>query len=217
MPKSSQRRTLSRALLLTAAVFIMMAGYYLGNQYATRQPFDPGSITLLPEPKPLPEFSLVDHSDEALTRESLEGRWTLIYIGYTYCPDICPTTLTRYAQVMNRLQGQPEVLKKTRVLFVSVDPARDTPERIREYVQFFNPDFVGATGNPDDLANLAKELALFYQIQPPDENGNYAVDHSAAVAIVDPQARLAGYINAVMDPQVIATDLARLVTHFSGL
>lgn len=206
---------LRRAVLVLLAVGTLLLGYYAGNQFS-HQRLDPGSVTLLPEFKPLPEFSLVDYNGEPFTRDSLQGKWHLVFFGYTYCPDICPTTLTRYTQVNNRLQEAPEVLGSTRVLFVSVDPKRDIPERLKEYVQFFNPEFLGATGDPEEIAQLAKAFALFYQVHEPDANGNYLIDHSAAVAIVNPNAELVGYFNAVMDPEVIASDFRRLVEFFGS-
>ena len=206
---------LRRAVLVLLAVLTLLLGYYAGNQFS-RQRLDPGSITLLPESRSLPEFSMVDYNGEPFTRDSLKGKWHLVFFGYTYCPDICPTTLTRYTQVANRLQEAPEVLADTRVLFVSVDPDRDVPARLREYVQFFNPEFLGATGSAEEITRLAKAFALFYQVHEPDANGNYLVDHSAAVAIVNPDAELVGYFNAVMDPEVIATDFRRLVEFFGS-
>jgi len=213
MQKRRMNTTLRRSLMVLIATAALVAGYYLGNQYQ-RQQFEPGSITMLPSPKPLPEFELISFGGSPFTRGNLEGKWHLVFFGYTYCPDICPTTLTRYAQVMNRLQEQPEIAEKTRVLFVSVDPERDTPQRLEEYVKFFNPDFLGATGDPAQIAALAKVLALFYQQHEPDANGNYLIDHSAAVAIIDPEARLVGYFSAVLDPIAISYDLGRLVEFY---
>jgi len=213
MTKRRMNPNLRRTLMVLFAAAALLAGYYLGNQYQ-RERFEPGSITLLPSPKPLPEFDLVGFGDAPFTLADLQDNWHLVFFGYTYCPDICPTTLTRYAQVINRLQEQPEVAEQTRVLFVSVDPQRDTPQRLEEYVQFFNPDFLGATGEPDEIARLAKSLALFYEQHEPDANGNYLIDHSAAVAIIDPQGRLMGYFSAVLDPYAIAHDFGRLVEFY---
>lgn len=205
---------LRRTLLILAAALTMLLGYLAGNQFS-REQFDSGSVTLLPQPRPLPEFSLVGQDGAPFTRDSFKGKWHLVFFGYTYCPDICPTTLTRYTQVTNRLTDAPQVLENTRVLFVSVDPKRDMPARLKEYVQFFNPEFLGATGDPEEIARLAKAFALFYQAHEPDENGNYLIDHSAAVAIVNPDAELVGYFTSVTDPKIIAGDYRRLVEYFS--
>ena len=213
--KSTLNPWVRRALVVVFAAGTLLLGYLAGNQFG-RQHFDPGSITLLPEGKALPEFELVDQDGKPFTKAQLEGKWNLVFFGYTYCPDICPTTLTRYTQVTNRLQDAPEVLASTRVLFVSVDPKRDPPERLKEYVHYFNPEFSGATGDPEQIASLAKTLALFYEAHEPDENGNYSIDHSAAVAIIDPHAKLVGYFNAVLDPAVIAADYRRLVEKFGN-
>ena len=213
MPENRPNPNLRRAVLVLLAAATLLLGYYAGNQFS-RQRYDPGSVTLLPQPRELAEFSLVDYDDAPFNRDSLKGKWHLVFFGYTYCPDICPTTLTRYTQVSNRLQEAPDVLDNTRVLFVSVDPQRDIPPRLKEYVQYFNPDFLGATGDADEIARLAKEFALFYQLHEPDANGNYLIDHSAAVAIVSPDAELVGYFSSVTDPEVIATDYRRLVEFF---
>ncbi|HUG03813.1 MAG TPA: SCO family protein [Steroidobacteraceae bacterium] len=160
--------------------------------------------TVLPEPHPVAAFELVDHEGRAFDRQALAGRWSLVFAGFTHCPDICPMTLATLGELGRRLGAA-----SPRLVFVSVDPERDTPARISAYLRHFGPDLVGATGSPAAIGSFMRDLGLA-QVKVPGVGGDYTVDHSAALVLLDPQARVAGYFTPPHDIGLLAADLAGL-------
>ena len=148
-------------------------------------------------PRALPEFELLDHRGEPFTPQSFRGHWTLVFFGFTHCPDICPTTMAFLNRFIGELEGLPEQ-EDTRVVMVSVDPARDTPERLAEYVPYFNPEFTGVTGEFLDIHRLATALNTPFR-KVPGEGGNYQVDHGANVALINPRGDYHGFFKAPLD------------------
>ena len=165
------------------------------------------AAVLYPAPRALPEFTLSRSDGGSLTLADWKGHWTVVFFGFTHCPDICPTTLATFKQVWQRLD--PEVARSVRFDFISVDPARDTPEQLARYVGYFSPDFVAATGSDEELTRLTRALGLVYARTEP-ENGTYSVDHSASVVIIDPLGRQVGLFRPPFESVPIAADLAAL-------
>jgi len=131
-------------------------------------------------------------ADGPLDTANLRGKVLLIYFGYTYCPDICPTSLTATGQALNRLTAAE--LEQVKTVFVSVDPERDTPGRLKDYVAFFHPNMVGVTGTPDQIAAAARRYGAIYARQDVASTAGYVVDHSAWTYVVAPDGRLAGQL-----------------------
>jgi protein SCO1/2 len=153
-------------------------------------------LFLFETPRDPGEFSLVDHRGEAFMPERLEGHWTLIFFGFTHCPDVCPTTLSFLADLQRQLESTEAA--DTQVVMVSVDPARDTVARLSGYVPYFHPDFVGVTGEFIDILNFARTFnAPFRKVTEPD--GSYQVDHSANVVLVNPRGDYHGFFKAPLD------------------
>jgi protein SCO1/2 len=123
-----------------------------------------------------------------LTLAALRGQVVLLYFGYTHCPDVCPVSMAAGAQALNRLS--PAERAKVKLLFVSVDPERDTPARLQEYTAYFHPDMLGATGTPEEIARMARAYGAGYVKRAPGPDGNYAVDHSAQTFVIAPDGRL---------------------------
>jgi protein SCO1/2 len=132
------------------------------------------------------ELNLIDHNGKPRTLADFRGRVVTVFFGFTHCPDACPTTLSEMAQVAKALGPDAD---KLQVLFVTVDPERDTPQVLKQYVPSFNPAFLGLYGSLDATARAAKEFKVFYQKQPVKEGG-YSVDHGAGTFILDQQGRL---------------------------
>jgi protein SCO1/2 len=132
------------------------------------------------------ELALTDHNGQRRTLADFRGKVVTVFFGFTHCPDVCPTTLGEMAVVMKELGNDAGRLQ---VLFVTVDPGRDTAEVLKRYVPAFHPSFLGLTGSAEDLARTAKEFKIFYQKQPLP-NGGYSMDHSAGTYILDAQGRL---------------------------
>jgi protein SCO1/2 len=160
--------------------------------------------TALPESRPIADFSLTGQDGRPFTREDLRGHWTLVFTGFTNCPDVCPATLATMADLDRRLERADVEFR-----FVSVDPERDTPEVVQRYLAHFGPGLVGATGSRPDVERFTAGLGLA-QVVNPGVGGEYNVDHSTALVLVDPRARLAGYFQAPHRPAALAADLAAL-------
>ena len=177
------------------------------------------AVKLFETPRELPAFTLRQADGTPLVQGELRGHWTLVFLGFTHCPDVCPTTLTQLSQAQKQWQALPETTRP-RVLFVSVDPERDTPDRIGEYAHAFHRDTLAATADIPALEDFARALSLVFMKVPAPEGApadQYSVDHSAAMALLDPQARMAGVLPGAdpahpLDPQAIAADLAALAT-----
>ena len=153
-------------------------------------------------------FTLPDASGKTRTLGDFRGKVVVMFFGYTHCPDVCPTTLAELAQAMQRLGADAD---RVQVLFVTVDPARDTPQVLAQYVPAFDKRFVGLRGDSDALAATAKEYKVIYQKQPGPTPGNYSMDHSAGTYIYDPQGRLRLYVSYGQGPEVFVHDIKALL------
>jgi len=165
----------------------------------------------LPE-RPLPKAALAEGGDFTLqsadgpvSLKDFRGKVVLVYFGYTYCPDICPTSLAATSEGLKQLT--PEELARVAMIFVSVDPKRDTPARLKEYAGFFHPAMVGVTGTPEEIAGIAKRYGVFYAEQKVETaGGGYVVDHSADTYVIAADGRLVGKIAHATPPdQVVET------------
>jgi protein SCO1/2 len=148
------------------------------------------------------EFTL-QSAQGPLALKDFRGKVVLLYFGYTYCPDICPTSLAATAQGLQLLK--PEELARVAVIFISVDPERDTPARLQEYARFFHPNVFGVTGAPAELAELAKRYGAFYARQPVETAGaGYVIDHTADTYLISPSGQLQGKIPHAAPPEQVA-------------
>ena len=153
-------------------------------------------LFLFDTPRDPGEFSLIDHHGSPFTREDLIDQWTLIFFGFTHCPDICPTTMVELAELKAQLMGTEA--SDAHVVMLSVDPARDTPERLAQYVPYFHADFVGVTGDFTDILSFAQRLnAPFRKVSEPD--GAYQMEHSANVMLMNPRGDYHGFFRAPLD------------------
>ena len=153
-------------------------------------------LFLFDTPRDVGDFSLTDHRGLSFTRDDLRGRWTLIFFGFTHCPDICPTTMAELAELKSQLADTEA--SDARVVMVSVDPARDTPDRLAQYVPYFHPDFIGVTGEFADILSVAQRLnAPFRKVSEPD--GGYQMEHSANVRLMNPRGDYHGFFRAPLD------------------
>lgn len=154
------------------------------------------------------EFKLIDENGNAVNAEQFRGKTTLLFFGFTHCPDVCPTTLARLGAATKQLDDK--IREDTQVLFVSVDPGRDDPETLREYTDAFGPQFVGLTGDKDALDALTRRYRVTYGYGDEDDNGDYDVSHSSAVFAFNRagEARLLIRDSDPMD--AVVSDLQRL-------
>ena len=167
------------------------------------------TVRLFPQVRELPPFELRQSDGTALTNGELRGRWTLVFLGFTNCPDVCPTTLADLGAAQKAWADLPEATRP-QVLFVSVDPDRDTPAKAGEYAAFFHPATLAATAPTPALEAFAASLGMvFMPVETPA--GDITFDHSTGVVVIDPDGRQAGLIRAPLVPADIAADLRTLV------
>jgi protein SCO1/2 len=165
------------------------------------------AVRLYTERRAMPAFSLRG-ARGPVANADLMGHWTLVFLGFTHCPDVCPTTLSQLAQAQSAWQALPESTRP-RLLFVSVDPARDPPESLATYAGHFHADTVVATADEPALQEFVKALGLVYmKVDMP--GGDYMMEHSSSLVVLDPQGRQAGLVRAPLDPRAIAAELAML-------
>ena len=179
-------------ILIVVLVVIMPLTVWNVSQFLSRQPTFPPELQgiLWPEPKPLRDFTLVNQHKQPFNLQHLEGKWTLMFFGYTYCPDICPTSMLVLKTVYEHLQQKLGVGFNLQIVFVSVDPARDTTSVLLDYLGYFSKDFIGVTGTTENIDGLTRQIGAGYMQQPADKTGNYQVNHTGTFFLIDPQARL---------------------------
>lgn len=166
------------------------------------------SVTEFRDSDPLPAFRLSGPKGE-FTQAHLLGQWSFIFVGYTQCPDVCPTALSLMLQVKKGLIDKVAT-KIPQVVFVSVDPRRDTRELLDQYMAAFDPGFVGLRGNDEALIPLLRNLGVFYQRHDDTDKKHYTVDHSTGIYLIDPQGRLAAVFSSPHDARQMTDDVARI-------
>lgn len=167
---------------------------------------------LWPQSKALTEFALEDHHGKAFTLDALKGRWTLMFFGYTHCPDVCPVTLSVLKSAIALMGETGADAEPPQVVFASVDPKRDSLEHLGAYVEHFNPRFLGVTGSDANLQAFARQLGVLYVLTDPDANGDYLVDHTAAVFLFDPRGHLVALFQAPHAAATLAKNIPRIQT-----
>jgi protein SCO1 len=201
------RKALISATLVAALGVILVLGYIAGRTF--RDPARAISIagmTVLEPASPLPEFRLHDQNNQVFDLTRLQGKWSYVFFGYTHCPDICPTTLVVLRDVQKIAGGKEQGIQ---YIFVSVDPDRDKAATLKNYLPYFHPEFIGATGGHGELMRLTRALGAYYE-SGEAQNGNYEVHHSAAIFLIDPEARLRALFAGPHDAALLAQGLQRL-------
>ncbi len=170
---------------------------------------------LLPNPKPLVDIEFTDHRGKEFGLAQFKGKWSVLFFGFTNCPDVCPTTMHTLKQVKAELQ-QADVWHNYQVIMVSVDPERDTTERLARYVPFFDPEFIGVSAPLKATESFAKNVGILFFKSDETENGGYDVDHGAAIILVNPEGQYAGVITAPHVESTISSDLIAL-SEYAGV
>ena len=150
---------------------------------------------LWPNPKEFSSFTTIDQDGKEFGLEQMLGKWSFVFFGYTHCPDICPITLSVMNQVQQRLTEEGKA-NNIQILFVSVDPERDTPDQLKTYVKYFNPDFIGLGGTEQQINSLSRQIGIAYMKGEKTASGDYVVDHTASVILIDPQGRFVSLFSA---------------------
>ncbi|NVK55822.1 MAG: SCO family protein [Alteromonadaceae bacterium] len=174
---------------------------------------EPQYFQYFPQPRKLADVELVDQTGQAVTNQDVfKDRWSLLFVGYTFCPDVCPTTMAALSKIYPDLKSI-STNEPIQVVFISVDPNRDTPERLASYVEYFNSEFVALTGEHKQLFPLTRSLGLMYAIAESTDNPNYLVDHSASVVVIDPDGFAIGRFKPKFNPgEVAVSDSEQILT-----
>ncbi len=192
------------ALVLGLTVNRVLSGKSQGDQTAL---IDAGVI-LLPQSREVPGLKLMDQDGQPVSLDAFKDKWTLLFFGYTFCPDICPTTLAQLRQIKSELPK--DAVDRLRVVLVSVDPNRDTPQQLKSYLGYFDKQFVGLTAPVETIQKLANAVSIPFI--PADTNKpNYTVDHSGNLAILGPDGTQRGFIRAPLNTQKLVAQLPGLV------
>ncbi|WAF85942.1 SCO family protein [Metapseudomonas otitidis] len=166
-------------------------------------------IVLLPQPRTVPAIGLTDQDGKPIAMNELKDKWSLLFFGYTFCPDICPTTLAQMRELKGLL---PEAARdRVRIVMVSVDPNRDTPQQLKQYLGYFDPAFLGATGELASIQKLANAVSIPF-IPADTSKENYTVDHSGNLVVIGPDGTQRGFIRAPLNNQKLKEQLPVLVT-----
>jgi protein SCO1/2 len=189
------------------AAFAAVAGLLIAS--LVMKPSGPATLkagTLLPQPREVPAFSLTDSDGKPFGKERLTGQWSVLFVGFTNCPDVCPNTMGVLKTVVAQLQEQQRALQ---VVFLSVDPERDNAETLGKYVHYFNPAFVGVTGETAELDKVASAMGFVYAKVPMPQS--YTIEHWSGLILINPQGQVAGYFNAPVQPAALTADLEHVI------
>jgi cytochrome oxidase Cu insertion factor (SCO1/SenC/PrrC family) len=190
-------------LLVAGAITLLaVGGWALQSWFVAQQPSQGKALIES-------DFSLVDHTGEPVTDENFAGKWQLVFFGFTYCPDICPTTLSDVSMVLEELGDDADQVQP---LFITVDPERDTPEVMAAYVANFDPSIVGLTGSPEQIKQAARAFRAYYaKVKQEGTSDSYTMDHSAFLYLMDPKGAYATHFSPNDEPAAIADQIRAYV------
>lgn len=208
------------ALFFLAGAIALLVGVWLQQQRAAENTRYKEQLTAteLTNPRPIPSFKLISETGKPFSNKDLRGHWSLVFFGFTNCPNICPVTMGQLKQLY-QLLPQTNV-KQPEMVFVSIDPERDTPQRVQEYVKTFNPNFHGATGDPKVIAKLTKALGIVNMKMAPNgqstKQASYGISHSDAIVLINPNGQVQAFFSDPHKPQTMLKDYSAIVSHFKG-
>lgn len=212
-------KNVKSALYLLGLVVIIIS-LFVWNVVQQSHQFSYQEITVFPKTKAVSAFQLHDESDRPFNLKNLQGEWSVLFFGYTHCPDVCPTTMANLNRIYSKLK--PEVQQKVQVIFVSVDPERDNSQQLKTYVEYFNKNFKGVTGSLQELTDFSRQLGGIFFKGEADKDGNYAVDHTSKVFLMNPQGERVGLFDGQIRPpatkfpvETLVKELNYLATHGS--
>ncbi|KRW60827.1 SCO family protein [Pseudomonas sp. TTU2014-080ASC] len=205
-------RTQTTVFVLIAIVALVL-GLTVNKVMNSKGQADPtvlldAGIVLLPQSRALPALSMTNQDGQSVQLDQLKGKWSLLFFGYTFCPDICPATLAQVRQLNGQLPAETQAQLQT--ILVTVDPARDNPEQLKKYLGFFDAGFIGLTGSLEDTQKLANAVSIPF-IPADTSKENYTVDHSGNLVLVGPDGRQRGFIRAPINNEKLAAQLPGLL------
>ena len=212
---SGIRKTVFFLVFVVIAVVAMTFNKYGGKPSLDTDALREQGVVWYETPRTFVFNPLKEAGGKDFTGKDLEDGWTLMYFGFTYCPDICPATLANMAQMMKELRViNPQVAEKIHVVLVSVDPGRDTPDKLGPYVDFFDESFTGVTGDAANLAALSQQLNVAFAIVGDTNSDDYLVEHSAQVVLVNPKGDYQGFLRPPFKPKELADAMVKIDQSF---
>ncbi len=209
------RKNITITVLVLVLFMIVVLGLFLNKMFTPRvlspTELQVNGAFVFDKPRIIENFALLNQHQEPFGLAGLEGKWSLIFFGFTSCPDVCPATLSNLKQMVATLND--DIADQTQVILVTVDPARDTPQALDDYLQHFNPDFFGLTGNFIDIKKFANQLNIPFQKVKTGAD-SYTVDHGANVAIINPYGHYQGFLKFPLDPARGKLTFQSIVTSF---
>ena len=197
--QSGIRNTVVGILIFITVVMVLFINRLSQERILSPKEMVANGAVMFSVPREISPLNLIDQNQQPFTESRFIGKWTLVFFGFTHCPDICPTTLALFNQVSERLVETPYAVD-TQFLLVSLDPTRDTPEKMKPYVEYFNADFIGVTGDFLSIHRFAKQLNVAFQKVVTDADaGEYTVDHGGNVALINPQGYYHGFYKPPLD------------------
>lgn len=206
-------RTQKTVFILVALIALVM-GLTINKVLSSKRQGDPtalidAGIILLPQSRSLPDVSMTDQDGKPVAINALKDKWSLVFFGYTFCPDICPTTLAQLRQIKSELPA--EVVGKLQIVLVSVDPNRDTPKQLKQYLGYFDQTFIGLTPTSiEELQKVANAMSIPF-IPADTSKPNYTVDHSGNLAVIGPDGTQRGFIRAPLNNQKLVAQLPTML------
>lgn len=202
-----------KTVVVLVALAALIAGLIVNQALNGKARLNPEALTaagiiLLPQSRALPEVGMTDQNGQPVNLGQLKGKWSLVFFGYTYCPDICPTTLAQLREVKRQLPEQ--ALERLQVVLVSVDPERDSAAQLKQYLAYFDEHFIGLRGSIGDTQTLANALSIPF-IPADTRKPGYTVDHSSNLALVGPDGRQRGFVRAPFSSEKLVKRLPELV------
>lgn len=179
------------------------------SQAAAQQTATSFELGRIPEKEQVKSLKAYDHYQQLRQLKDFHGKVVALFFGYTHCPDVCPTTLSDFASIMKQLT--PAEQQRFQVIFMTVDPERDTPDLLKQYVPAFHPHFLGFYTTPDETARIAKDFKIFYQKNKNASQKMYTIDHTAGGYLLDKKGRVRLHFEHAQDPKIILHDLRILL------
>ena len=166
----------------------------------------------LAQPMELVAFNLVDHTGKPFQYKDLKEEWSLIFFGYSKCPDVCPTTVFKLTEIYRILNEDKAIEHQPQVIFISIDPGRDKPETLKKYLASFNPEFIGVTGTLDEIKKLTTKLSVYFQkIGDDEENYLYEMNHMAGLFLTNPDGKLVASFKPTATPKELSLDVKKIL------
>jgi protein SCO1/2 len=210
--QSKTRFRIVGTILVIAALALLFGLWSQHNLAPKKTIVTLARATVFPQPRSIPAFNLIDKNNQPFTNANLQGHWSLLFFGFTNCPELCPTTLATLDQTYKELQ-EAKQSPMPQVILISVDPESDSPNKIKQYLQSFNAAFLGATGEQKQIDQLTQAMGILAMkvMSTNKEQATYSIDHSGTILIIDPKGDLYGIFTTPHDATLLAHDMQAII------